>query len=104
MTWIRMTDGRDRGHAREMNFPDAQEMLAKGQAVPVDFNEPDALGFRELPTANCQLPTSDVSPRPSAETIPTPAASHEPESRKPEAPSTSLGAGSSRKPAAGKRR
>jgi hypothetical protein len=32
-------------------------MLALGQALPVDFNEPDALGFRELasPVTELQL-------------------------------------------------
>jgi hypothetical protein len=48
MTYIRMTGGRDRGHVKYIPLPDAQEMLALGQALPVDFDEPDALGFREL--------------------------------------------------------
>jgi hypothetical protein len=49
MTFIRRTEGRDRGHVQEFNFLDAQEMLAKGQALPVDMSQPDALAFRELP-------------------------------------------------------
>ena len=65
MTYIRMTGGRDRGHVKDWPFPEAQEMLALGQALPIDFNEPDALGFRELP----QPQLSAVSPQPSVQTI-----------------------------------
>jgi hypothetical protein len=49
MTFIRMMDGRDRGHVKEMPFDDAQAMLSNGQAVLVNFNEPDPLGYREMP-------------------------------------------------------
>lgn len=59
MTYIRMTSGRDRGYVKDFPLPDAQEMLALGQALPVNFDEPDALGFRELPIADRELPTSD---------------------------------------------
>jgi len=65
MTYIRMTTGRDRGEVKDFPFPDAQRMLALGQALPVNFDEPDALGFRELvlPTAELQqLPTPDSTP------------------------------------------
>jgi hypothetical protein len=49
MTYIRFTDGRDRGHVKDIPFDTAEQMLASGQAVPVNFNEADPLGFRELP-------------------------------------------------------
>jgi hypothetical protein len=65
MTYIRMTGGRDRGHVKDMPFPDAQEMLALGQALPVDFDEPDALGFRDLPSSEL----SDINPLAAAMTI-----------------------------------
>jgi hypothetical protein len=48
MTYVRYTDGRDRGYVKDIPFVDAQEMLSKGQALPVNFDEPDPLGFREL--------------------------------------------------------
>jgi len=48
MTYIRLTGGRDRGHVKDMPHVDAQRMLGNGEALPVDFNEPDALGFREI--------------------------------------------------------
>jgi hypothetical protein len=64
MTYIRMTGGRDRGSVKDFPFPEAQEMLALGQALPVDFNERDPLGFRELAE-----PLSAVSSQPSAETV-----------------------------------
>lgn len=57
MTYIRLTDGRDRGHVKEMPFDEAQAMLGNGQALPVNFNEPDPLGFRELPENGHQLST-----------------------------------------------
>lgn len=59
MTYIRLTDGRDRGHVKEMPFDEAQAMLGNGQAVPVNFNEPDPLGFRE-----CSNQPSAISPQP----------------------------------------
>ena len=49
MTYIRMTGGRDRGHVKDMPFVDAEIMLKNGQALPVNFDEADPLGFRELP-------------------------------------------------------
>ena len=49
MTYVRLTGGRDRGEVKDMAFPMAQEMLALGQALPVNFDEADPLGFRELP-------------------------------------------------------
>jgi len=49
MTYIRLTGGRDRGEVKDMPFNEAQEMLSLGQALPVNFDEPDPLGFRELP-------------------------------------------------------
>jgi hypothetical protein len=48
MTYIRLTGGRDRGHVIDLPFVDAQRMLGNGEALPVDFNEPDPLGFREI--------------------------------------------------------
>lgn len=48
MTYIRLTDGRDRGHVRDVPYLDAQEMLAHGQALPVDMSQPNALAFKEL--------------------------------------------------------
>jgi hypothetical protein len=48
MTYIRLTGGRDRGHVKDMPHVDAQRMLGNGEALPVDFNEPDPLGFREI--------------------------------------------------------
>jgi len=65
MTYIRMTGGRDRGSVKEFPFSEAQEMLALGQALPVDFNEPDPLGFREL----AEVQPSAISSQPSAETV-----------------------------------
>jgi hypothetical protein len=61
MTYIRMTGGRDRGEVKDFPLPDAQEMLALGQALPVNFDEPDPLGFREIPVpiANLQMPTAN---------------------------------------------
>jgi hypothetical protein len=41
--YVRMTGGRDRGEAKEFSFVDAQDLLRTGQAVPVNFNEPDPL-------------------------------------------------------------
>jgi hypothetical protein len=68
--YIRMTGGRDRGYVKDFPVPEAREMLALGQALPVNFDEPDALGFRELATpatpaaasitANPHLPTAHV--------------------------------------------
>jgi hypothetical protein len=57
MTYIRMTEGRDRGHVKEYPFVEAQEKLSLGQALPVNFDEPDPLGFREL-----QLPAASSQP------------------------------------------
>jgi len=48
MTYIRLTGGRDRGHVKDLPFVDAQRMLGNGEALPVDFDEPDPLGFREI--------------------------------------------------------
>jgi hypothetical protein len=48
MTYIRLTGGRDRGHAKDLPFVDAQRMLGNGEALPVDFDESDPLGFREI--------------------------------------------------------
>jgi hypothetical protein len=67
MTYIRLTGGRDRGHVKEILFEDAQRMLGNGEALPVDFDEPDPLGFRELsaPAAdhpqNTELPALAVN-------------------------------------------
>jgi hypothetical protein len=47
MTYIRMTGGRDRGYVKDVPFLEAQEMLRLEQATEVNFDEVDALGFRE---------------------------------------------------------
>jgi len=44
--YVRMTDGRDRGKVIEMVDEEARLMVANGQAVGVDFQEPDPLGSR----------------------------------------------------------
>jgi hypothetical protein len=49
MTYVRLTGGRDRGHVKDLLHEDAQRMLGNGEALPVDFDEPDPLGFREIP-------------------------------------------------------
>jgi hypothetical protein len=55
--YIRMTGGRDRGEVQDFSFDDAQAMLRSGQAVPVDFNEPDPLGKRaEVEEIRSQIP------------------------------------------------
>ena len=46
MTFIRMNDGRDRGHVLDIPFEDAQAMLGRGQALPVDLSQPGALEFK----------------------------------------------------------
>jgi hypothetical protein len=90
MTYIRMTGGRDRGHVKDMPFIDAQVMLQKGQALPVNFDEPDALGFRELPLdvgpyfAGLDLATKvDISGSAPPEPLPTPSAAPTVAPRKP---------------------
>jgi hypothetical protein len=55
MTYIRLTGGRDRGSVKDMPFSEAQEMLKLGQALPVNFDEVDPLGFRELPQPILQM-------------------------------------------------
>jgi hypothetical protein len=66
--YIRMNGGRDRGHVKDLPYPDAQEMLRLGQALPVNFDEPDALGFRELAApalpATPELTARDDRPAP----------------------------------------
>lgn len=47
-TYVRMTGGRDRGHVLDMRNEEAEAMLKDGRAVPVDFSEPNPLGFREI--------------------------------------------------------
>lgn len=73
MTYIRMTGGRDRGHVKDFPYVTAQEMLALGQALPVDLEESDALGFREMEAEPEPL---TVSSQPSAfsKTLATPQA------------------------------
>jgi hypothetical protein len=44
--YVRLTGGRDRGEAKEFSVEDAKAMIDKGQAVPVNFDEPDPLGKR----------------------------------------------------------
>jgi hypothetical protein len=44
--YIRQTDGRDRGKVIEMLDEEARIMVATGQAVAVDFQEPDPFGTR----------------------------------------------------------
>jgi len=85
MTFIRMMDGRDRGHVKEMPFDEAQTMLGNGQAVLVNFNEPDPLGYREMPpekaasssslTATSQKPEAGLALKPAGglEPLPRPA-------------------------------
>lgn len=58
MTYIRMTGGSERGTVKDLPFPEAQEMLALGQALPVNFDEPDALGYRQLATPHEELSVS----------------------------------------------
>jgi len=41
MTYIRLTGGRDRGSVKDMPFSEARKMLKLGQALPVNFEEPD---------------------------------------------------------------
>jgi len=80
MTFIRMMDGRDRGHVKEMPFDEAQTMLGNGQAVLVNFNEPDPLGYREMPpppekaasSSQLSAPTA-VKPAGGLEPLPRPA-------------------------------
>lgn len=74
MTYIRMTGGRDRGHVKDFPVPAAKEMLALGQALPVDFDEPDALGFRELETPVNELQLRETAT--AAPSVPTPPSVH----------------------------
>jgi hypothetical protein len=46
--YIRMTDGRDAGQVIDMLEEVARALVANGQALAVDFSEPDPLGFREM--------------------------------------------------------
>ena len=62
MTYIRMTDGRDRGYVKDFPVPEAQEMIALGQALPVNFDKSDTLGFRELETPMNELQLREVAP------------------------------------------
>jgi hypothetical protein len=62
MTYIRMTGGRDRGYVKDFPVPEAREMLALGQALPVDFDQPDALGFREMAAPETELQLLTVDP------------------------------------------
>lgn len=62
--YIRMTDGRDRGYVKDFPVPEAREMLDLGQALPVDFDEPDALGFRELATPMTELQLQPLAVNP----------------------------------------
>jgi hypothetical protein len=48
VTYIRMTDGRDRGHVLDVPFVDAQAMLRDGKALAVDMSKPDALEFKPI--------------------------------------------------------
>jgi hypothetical protein len=45
--FIRMNDGRDRGHVLDIAFDVAQDLLARGQALPVDLTQPGAMEFRD---------------------------------------------------------
>jgi len=58
--YIRMTDGRERGQVVDMVEDVGRAMLANGQAVPVDFSEPDPLGAREI--AGIPLVATDLVP------------------------------------------
>ena len=62
MTYIRMTGGRDRGYVKDFPVTEAREMLDLGQALPVDFDQPDALGFRELASPVTELQLAENQP------------------------------------------
>jgi hypothetical protein len=78
--YIRITFGRDRGYVKDFPVPEAKEMLKLGQALPVNFDEPDALEFRHLEAPETELhlvrgqpaeeQPSAVSSQPSAEAVP----------------------------------
>lgn len=76
--YIRLVFGRDRGHVKDFPFVEAREMLALGQALPVDLEEPNPLGFREIEAEPAPVPelSSTVSFQPSAQALPTPAPVH----------------------------
>jgi hypothetical protein len=46
--YVRMADGRDHGQVLDMVEDVGRAMLANGQALPIDFSEPDPLGAREI--------------------------------------------------------
>lgn len=54
--FIRMTDGRDRGRAIDVLEETARELVARGQALAIDFNEPDPL--RQLAVVAEVLPAA----------------------------------------------
>lgn len=63
--YIRMTGGRDRGVVKDFSFVDAQELLASGQALPVNFEEPNPLETRILADEESLLvPTDVTTPQP----------------------------------------
>lgn len=54
--FIRMTDGRDRGRVIDVLEETARELVARGQAQAIDFNEPDPL--RQLAVVAEVLPAA----------------------------------------------
>jgi hypothetical protein len=65
--YVRMADGRERGQVLDMVEDVGRAMLANGQALPVDFDEPDPLGARELkaiePVSKIQVRSAGWAPR-----------------------------------------
>jgi len=49
MTYIRMTDGRDKGQIKDFPFPTAMEMIRSGKALPLDMSSGAPLAVREVP-------------------------------------------------------
>jgi hypothetical protein len=55
MTYIRMTDGRDKGQIKDVPFVTAMELIKFAKALPIDFNGPNPLAVREVPKAETSV-------------------------------------------------
>ena len=49
MTYIRMTDGRDKGQIKDVQFVMAMELIKCGKALPLDMSSGAPLAVREVP-------------------------------------------------------
>ena len=56
MTYIRMTDGRDKGQIKDVQFVMAMELIKCGKALPLDMSSGAPLAVREVPKAETSAP------------------------------------------------